>query len=74
MGVYNGSSLARKGVVVVVINYRLGPYGFFAHPLLTEEAGTSGNYGILDQIAALRWVQRKHRRVRRRPQLRYYLR
>jgi para-nitrobenzyl esterase len=58
MGVYNGSSLARKGAVVVVINYRLGPYGFFAHPLLTEEAGTSGNYGILDQIAALRWVQR----------------
>jgi carboxylesterase type B len=43
--------------VVVTINYRLGPFGFLAHPLLTAEAGTSGTYGSLDQILALQWVQ-----------------
>jgi len=58
MGLYNGSSLAQKGAVVVTINYRLGPYGFLGHPLLTAESGTSGNYGILDQIAALQWVRK----------------
>ncbi|MBX9654673.1 carboxylesterase family protein [bacterium] len=58
MGIYDGSSLARKGAVVVTINYRLGPYGFLAHPLLTAESGSSGNYGILDQIAALQWVKK----------------
>jgi para-nitrobenzyl esterase len=56
---YNGESLARKGVVLVTINYRLGVFGFLAHPALTEETGhaSSGNYGLLDQIAALEWVR-----------------
>lgn len=57
---YHGKHLAEKGVVVVTINYRLGPLGFLAHPLLSKESphGVSGNYGLLDQIAALKWVQR----------------
>ena len=57
---YNGEKLARLGVVVVTINYRLGPFGYLAHPLLSKESerGVSGNYGMLDQIAALGWVQR----------------
>ncbi len=57
---YNGASLAGKGVVVVTINYRLNVFGFFAHPALTTESeqGSSGNYALLDQIAALEWVQR----------------
>ena len=55
--IYEGAALARKGVVVVTVNYRLGALGFLAHPELTREAGASGNYGLLDQIAALRWVQ-----------------
>ena len=58
-GVNNGQNLARHGVVVVTINYRLGLFGFFAHPELTHESPhhASGNQGILDQIAALRWVR-----------------
>jgi para-nitrobenzyl esterase len=58
--IYDGEMLAQKGVVVVTINYRLGVFGFFAHPELTKESdrNSSGNYGILDQIAALEWVQR----------------
>lgn len=57
---YEGANLARRGVVVVTFNYRLGIYGFFAHPLLSKESphGVSGNYGLLDQIAALQWVKR----------------
>ncbi len=58
--VYEGAALAARGVVVVTINYRVGVFGFMAHPGLTAEdpRGTSGNYGLLDQIAALQWVQR----------------
>ena len=57
---YGGANLALKGVVSVTINYRLGPFGFMAHPDLSKESahGSSGNYGVLDQIAALKWVQR----------------
>ena len=54
---YQGNGLTEKGVVLVTINYRLGPFGYLAHPALTAEAGTSGNYGLLDQIAALEWVR-----------------
>ncbi|HEY5657032.1 MAG TPA: carboxylesterase family protein [Myxococcota bacterium] len=56
---YLGHNLARRGVVVVSIQYRLGALGFMAHPALSAESerGVSGNYGILDQIAALRWVR-----------------
>ncbi len=53
---FDGTAYARRGVIFVSIQYRLGIFGFLAHPWLTEEAGTSGNYGMLDQIAALRWV------------------
>ena len=56
---YDGEDLARKGAIVVTINYRLGVFGFLAHPDLTKESShhASGNYGLLDQIAALRWVR-----------------
>lgn len=59
-GLYDGTALARRGVVLVTINYRLGPLGFLAHPALSKESryNASGNYGLMDQIAALRWVQR----------------
>lgn len=58
--IYDGTELARKGAVVVTINYRLGPLGFFAHPELSAESEhkASGNYGLLDQVAALEWVRR----------------
>jgi para-nitrobenzyl esterase len=60
VAIYDGAALARKGVVVVNFNYRLGPFGFLAYPALTKESPhhSSGNYALLDQIAALRWVQR----------------
>lgn len=54
---YNGAHLASQDVVVVSINYRLGVLGFLAHPSLEKENGLSGEYGLLDQIAALDWVQ-----------------
>ena len=57
--IFDGSAFARQGIVLVSINYRLGRFGFFAHPALT--AGTDrplANYGYMDQIAALQWVQR----------------
>ncbi|NOT27647.1 MAG: carboxylesterase family protein [Acidobacteria bacterium] len=55
----DGTNLARRGVVVVSLNYRLGALGFLAHPALSRESEhqVSGNYGLLDQIAALRWVR-----------------
>ncbi|MDN3204538.1 carboxylesterase/lipase family protein [Algoriphagus sediminis] len=57
--IYDGSGMAEKGVVFVSINYRVGPFGFLAHPDLTDESdyGASGNYALLDMIAALKWVQ-----------------
>jgi para-nitrobenzyl esterase len=56
---YDGTNLAKRGVVVVTINYRLGIFGFFSHPALSAESPhkTSGNQGMADQIAALRWVK-----------------
>ena len=56
---YRGEALAARGAVVVTTNYRLGPFGYLAHPLLSAEDphGSSGNYGVLDQIAALEWVR-----------------
>jgi para-nitrobenzyl esterase len=60
MPLYWGDRLANKGVIVVTIAYRLGPLGFLAHPELTLESPhrSSGNYGLMDQIAALEWIQR----------------
>ena len=57
--VFDGTRLAELGVVIVTINYRLGPWGFLAHPLLAEESdqNSSGNYGLLDKIASLKWVK-----------------
>ena len=60
MPLYWGDKLAHKGIIVVTIAYRLGPLGFLAYPELTRESPhhSSGNYGLMDQIAALEWVQR----------------
>lgn len=62
MPLYAGDALARRGIVVVTIAYRLGALGFLAHPELSREGeGSSGNYGLHDQVAALRWVGRNIR-------------
>ena len=57
--IYDGEAMSKKGIVFVSINYRVGVFGFFAHPELTKESGNnaSGNYGLMDQIAALKWVK-----------------
>lgn len=58
LALYDGAALARQGIVVVTVNYRLGPLGHFVHPALEQEQpGGPANFGLLDQIAALRWVQ-----------------
>lgn len=59
VAVYDGEELAKKGIIVITINYRLGVFGFLAHPELTAESThkASGNFGFLDQVAALKWVQ-----------------
>ena len=57
VAVYDGAPLAEKGLVVVNMNYRVGALGFFAYPELTAESGASGNYGLMDQVAALEWVR-----------------
>jgi para-nitrobenzyl esterase len=57
----DGAAFARRGVLLVSLNYRLGPFGYFAHPALTAEnadGGRLGNYGLMDQIAALQWIRR----------------
>lgn len=58
--VYDGQNFARDGVVIVSINYRLGALGYLAHPALTNAAGKqpTGNFGLMDQVAALKWVKR----------------
>ena len=57
--IYDGEAMAKKGVVFVTINYRVGVFGFLAHPELSQESGynASGNYALLDMIAALKWVK-----------------
>lgn len=59
-GRYDGEALAKKGIIVVTYNYRLGLFGFLAHPELTKESGhnASGNYGLMDMASVLRWVQK----------------
>jgi para-nitrobenzyl esterase len=56
---YDGAGMASRGIVAVTVNYRLGIFGFMAHPALTKESPhhASGNYSLLDQSAALRWVK-----------------
>ena len=59
--IFDGTHFARDGVILVAINYRLGPLGYFAHPALTKAARPGeplANYGLMDQVAALKWVQR----------------
>src|SRR6516165_8042852 len=59
-GQYDGEPLAKKGIVLVTYNYRLGPFGFFSHPELTKESGhnASGNQALMDMAEVLRWVKR----------------
>ena len=56
---YDGEAMAKKGIIFVSVNYRVGVFGFLAHPELTRESGknASGNYGLMDQIAGIKWVQ-----------------
>ena len=63
IAIYNGTHLAQTGLVIVTINYRVGVFGFLAYPQLTAESPhhSSGNYGLLDQMAAVRWVRRNIR-------------
>jgi para-nitrobenzyl esterase len=58
--IYDGEALAKKGIIFVSVNYRVGVFGFLAHPDLTKEAPyhSSGNYGLLDQVAALEWIKK----------------
>ena len=58
--IYDGEAMAKKGIIFVSINYRVGIFGFMAHPELTKESPNhaSGNYGLLDQVAALKWVKK----------------
>jgi para-nitrobenzyl esterase len=60
MPVYGGQNIVKKGVIYVAINYRVGVFGFMAHPEATRESGhsASGNWGMLDQVAGLKWVKR----------------
>lgn len=56
--IFDGATFANNGIVTVTLNYRLGRFGFFAHPALTQaKEGPTGNFGFMDQIAALKWVQ-----------------
>ncbi|MBX2900751.1 MAG: carboxylesterase family protein [Cyclobacteriaceae bacterium] len=57
--VYDGEALAKQGIIFVSVNYRVGVFGFFSHPDLTKESGknASGNYALLDQLAALKWIK-----------------
>jgi para-nitrobenzyl esterase len=57
---YDGENFAKKGIIVVSVNYRLGIFGFYSHPELSKESGhnASGNYGLMDQIAGMEWVKR----------------
>ena len=59
VALYDGTRLAEKGAVVVTLNYRLGPFGFFVHPELAAESehNAAGNYGLMDVVAVLHWVQ-----------------
>ena len=54
---FDGEAYAKRGIVLITVNYRLGMFGYFAHPELTKRDGHSGNYGMLDQIAAVDWVR-----------------
>ncbi len=58
--IYDGEAMAKKGILFVSVNYRVGVFGFLAHPELTKESPdkASGNYGLMDQIAALKWIKR----------------
>ena len=60
LAIFNGAELAKKGVLLISFNYRLNIFGYLAHPELSAESphGVSGNYGVTDQIQALKWIKR----------------